>query len=368
MSESADPLPQLLQTWSELCQAGFSAVWESYNKWAHSMEAYQVGQSQVGQTPGDTIRHHGRTKLIHYHPASQQPYRVPILIIPSLINRYYILDLMPDRSLIKFLVEAGFDIYLLDWGRPSSDDADITFDAHISEYMHKAVEQVCENAGVEQVTLLGYCMGGLLTAVYTALYPERVANLINLAGPIGFDDDGIFSLMTHSDWFDADQLVDTYGNIPADLLCWVFQMIRPTSHLVRALFYYERMDDDDFVRSFAAMQTWIFDQVDFPGETFRRYIKDLYQENQLVNGLFTINDQPVQLANITCPFLNISSKQDETAPYESVIVLNDLVSSGDNDLLELRGPHVGMVAGRGAPKYFWPKLAAWLESRSGPLG
>jgi polyhydroxyalkanoate synthase subunit PhaC len=368
MSESIDPLSQLVQTWGKLSQAGFSPIWESYKKWAHSIEAYQLGQSQVSQTSGDIIWRHGRTYLIHYHPATQQQYPIPILIIPSLINRYYILDLMPNRSLIKFLVESGFNVYLLDWGRPTSDDVGVTFDAHISEYMHRAVEKVSQDTNVEQVTLLGYCMGGLLTAVYTALYPERVANLVNLAGPIGFDDDGIFSLMTRSDWFDADQLVNTYGNIPADLLCWVFQMIRPTSHLVRALFFYERMEDDDFVRSFAAMQTWIFDQVDFPGETFRRYIKDLYQENQLVNGAFTINDQPVWLANITCPLLNIGSKQDETAPYESVIILNEMVSSEENDLLELRGPHVGMVAGRGAPKYFWPKLAEWLELRSGSLG
>jgi polyhydroxyalkanoate synthase subunit PhaC len=367
MSESKDPIPQLMQSWGEMWQAGFSPVWETYNKWAHSMEAYQLGQSQVGQTPSDIFWRLGRTRLIHYRPATQQQYRIPILIIPSLINRYYILDLMPDRSLINFLVQAGFNIYLLDWGRPSLEDANITFDAHISEYIHKAVEKVSEDAGVEQVTLLGYCMGGLLTAVYTALYPERVANLVNLAGPIGFDDDGIFSLMTRSDWFDADQLVNTYGNIPADLLCWVFQMIRPTSHLVRALFFYERMEDENFVRSFAAMQTWIFDQVDFPGETFRRYIKDLYQENQLINGLFMINNQPVRLGNINCPFLNISSKEDETAPYKSVIILNEMVGSEDNDLLELRGPHVGMVAGRGAPKYFWPKLAEWLKLRSGSL-
>lgn len=367
MTGSNEPIPQLLQTWGELWQAGFSPVWESYNKWAHSMDAYQLGQSQVGQTPGDIIWRHGRTRLIHYHPATEQQFRIPILIIPSLINRYYILDLMPDRSLIKTLVAAGFNVYLLDWGRPSAEDVDITFDAHISDYMYQAVEKVCQDADVEQVTLLGYCMGGLLTAVYAALYPERVANLVNLAGPIGFDDDGIFSLMTRADWFDADRLVESYGNIPADLLCWVFQMIRPTSNLVRALFFYERMEDQDFVRSFAAMQMWIFDQVAFPGETFRRYIKDLYQENQLVNGRFTIDDRTVQLATITCPLLNISSRQDETAPYESVVILNDLVSSEDNELLELQGPHVGMVAGRDARKYFWPKLVEWLEFRSGSL-
>lgn len=370
MSEANAPLAELMQTWGTLWQTGFAPVWESYQQWAHSLEAFQLGQSQVGQTPGDTIWRYGRTHLIHYHPttarpATTPPYRIPILIIPSLINRYYILDLMPDRSLVKSLVEEGFDVYLLDWGRPSIADATITFDEHITGYIHKAVTQVCQDANVEQVTLLGYCMGGLFAAVYTTLFGDRVANFVNLAGPIGFDDDGIFTLMTRADWFNADQLVETYGNIPADLLCWVFQMIRPSSHLVRALFFYERMEDRDFVRNFAAMQTWVFDQVAFPGETFRRYIKALYQENQLVNGSFTIHEQIIQLADITCPLLNIGSRQDETAPYQSVIILNELVSSEDNELLELRGPHVGMVAGSGAPKYFWPKLADWLRPRSG---
>lgn len=362
-----DALPQYWASWRDLWESGFDTIWENYRIWAHSVEAYQLGQSQVGQTPADKIGDFGRTHLLRYRPLVDVRYQIPVLIIPSLINRYYILDLMPDRSLIRTLVESGFVVYLLDWGRPTTLDVQMTLDAHVQDAIDFAVNRVCLDAGVEQSTLLGYCMGGTFAAMYAALLPDRVANLVNLAGPISFHDDGIFSLMTRSDWFDADQLVDTYGNIPAALLCWVFQMIRPTSHLVRALFLYERMDDQDFVRSFAAMQTWIFDQVDFPGETFRRYISDLYQENKLIHGRLKIHDQVVRLADIAAPLLNITSQQDETAPYESVKILNELASSEDNQLLELRGPHVGMVAGSGAPKYFWPKLSEWLAHRSGPI-
>ena len=141
-----------------------------------------------------------------------------------------------------------------------------------------------------------------------------------------------------------------------------FQMIRPTSNFVRAMIFYERMTDEAFVRSFAAMQTWIFDQVDFPGEAFRRYVKALYQDNALVKGQFTVAGRQVDLGSIEVPLLNIASAHDETAPGPSVAVLNDLVCSAENEQLMLTGPHVGMVAGSRAPQKLWPALSGWLAA------
>ena len=242
----------------------------------------------------------------------------------------------------------------------------MTLDDHIVRYVGAAIDHTRAVAGSSQVSLLGYCMGGTFAAAHSALFPEHVANLVNLAGPIAFDDDGIFALMTRNDWFDADQLVDTYGNIPASLLLTTFQMIRPTANYVRALLLYERLEDDDYVRSFAAMQRWIFDQVDFPGEAFRRYIRAFYQENQLAQGHFHVDGQRVDLGQIRAPLLTIASPEDETAPYPSVVVLDGLAGSADKTLLEQRGPHVGMVAGRSAPRRLWPALSDWLTARSGP--
>ncbi|MCI0399340.1 MAG: alpha/beta fold hydrolase, partial [Chloroflexi bacterium] len=255
--------------------------------------------------------------------------------------------------------------YMLDWGRPAPADAATTLDEHLTGYLAQAVAAVQADTQAGPVSLLGYCMGGMFVAVYASLFGAQVANLVNLAGPIGYHDEGIFSLLTRAEWFDPDRLVDTYGNVPAELLCWTFQMIRPTSHLLRALALYERMGDSDYIRSFAAMQTWIFDQVDFPGEAFRRYVKALYQQDQLVNDRFTVDGRPVHLRDVTCPLLTIASEHDETAPCRSVAVLNDLVSSRDKTLLTLKGPHVGMVAGSKAPVHLWPPLANWLVARSG---
>ena len=136
---------------------------------------------------------------------------------------------------------------------------------------------------------------------------EQVAGLVNLAGPINFHDDGIFSTLTRSEWFDADKLVDTFGNIPASFLCTTFQMLHPTSHLLRILKLMDRLEDLDYVQSYAAIQTWIFDQIDFPGAAFRQTIKDLYQGNQLINNQLIMAGQPIRLDNITCPVLTASA-------------------------------------------------------------
>jgi polyhydroxyalkanoate synthase len=357
---------ELIESWGKLWQTGFAAVWQGYAQWFQSVQAYQMGRSLVGQTPARQVWQSGRVKLIRYIPTTATQCPIPVLFVPSLINRYYILDLLPERSLIKHLVSQGLNVYLLDWGRPTPADAAMTLDEHLTHYLHDAVKVVQADSQVPALSLLGYCMGGMFTAVYTALYQEHILNLVNLAGTISYHDDGIFSLLTRSAWFDADRLVETYGNIPADLLCWTFQMLRPTSHLARALSLYEHMEDSDYVRSFAAMQTWIFDQVDFPGEVFRRYIKALYQENQLVKGDFTVDGRSVNLGSVTCPLLNITSEHDETAPCESVKILNDLVSSRENNQLVLKGPHVGMVAGSKAPQHLWPALSDWLTTHSTP--
>ncbi len=364
MTDSVDALGQLWRQWYDLWQTGYAAVWQSYAQWMGSLHAYHLGQSQVGQTPADEVWRMGRARLLRYRPTAAQLYPIPVLCVPSLINRYYILDLLPERSLMHYLVSLGLDVYMLDWGQPAAADAGISLDDHLSLYLHQALDAVLARSGAAQATLLGYCMGGMFAAVYAALDGSRVANLINLAGPINYHDEGIFSLLTRADWFDADKLVAAYGNIPAALLCATFQMLRPTSHLLRALYLFEQMDNDDYVRSFAAMQTWIFDQVDFPGAAFRRYVQALYQENQLVHFRFTVHDRLVDLGRITCPVLSIASEQDETAPARSVTILNDLVGSPDQELLMLKGPHVGMVAGRSAPKYLWPPLGAWLTAHS----
>lgn len=362
---------RLTEEWATLWQSGFRAVWEAYLRWWQMADVAEMVRQEVGKTPSTEVWSQDRVKLHRYRPTTASQYAIPVVCVPSLINRNYILDLLRGRSLVAYLVSQGLNVYMLDWGNPAPEDKTLTLDDHIAGYLPGAVAAACQQSGASQVILLGYCLGGTFAAIYANLFKDQVAGLVNLAGPINFHDNGIFSTLTRSEWFDADKLVDTFGNIPASFLCTTFQMLHPTSHLLRILKLMDRLEDLDYVQSYAAIQTWIFDQIDFPGEAFRQTIKDLYQGNQLLNGQLIIAGQQIRLEAITCPVLTIASRQDETAPGDSVAVLHERVSSLDRQLLLLSGPHVGMVAGRKAPKNLWPHLAAWLVAhnfREGGLG
>ena len=355
-------MDDLLERWARLWGAGMAEVWRSYRAATDTIRA--TGRALVAQTPARTIYTDGCLRLLHYTPqtATQRP--IPVLCVPSLINQYYVMDLAPERSLVGALLKRGLNVFMLDWGTATEADRARPLDDYITGRLGRCVEVVRREAGADAVALLGYCIGGMMAAVYTVLRPSEVAALVNLAGPINYHDDGIYSVWTRPEYLDADLLVDTLGNIPAELLNFTFHMVRPTDELLRALDYWERRDDETFVRHFAAMQLWTHDPTPFPGEAFRKYIKDLYQRNALMDGTFTIGGQPIDLSRITAPTLTIAARRDHIAPWASVAVLHERIRSADKQLIVLESGHIGMVVGASAKEQLWPQLGAWLEQRA----
>lgn len=355
-------MDDLLERWARLWGAGMAEVWRSYRAATDTIRA--TGRALVAQTPARTIYTDGCLRLLHYAPqtATQRP--IPVLCVPSLINQYYVMDLAPERSLVGALLKRGLNVFMLDWGTATEADRVRPLDDYITGRLGRCVEVVRREAGADAVALLGYCIGGMMAAVYTVLRPSEVAALVNLAGPINYHDDGIYSVWTRPEYLDADLLVDTLGNIPAELLNFTFHMVRPTDELLRALDYWERRDDETFVRHFAAMQLWTHDPTPFPGEAFRKYIKDLYQRNALMDGTFTIGEQLIDLSRITAPTLTIAARRDHIAPWASVAVLHERISSADKQLIVLESGHIGMVVGASASEQLWPQLGAWLEQRA----
>ncbi len=352
----------LLERWAVLWSLGLQQVWERYAAAQDTILAQ--GRALVGQTPAEVVYTEGRLRLLRYTPQVPNPMPVPLICVPSLINRHYVMDLIPERSLVGYLLAQGIDVYMIDWGTANALDRYRPLDEYITGLLRRCVGVVQRASGQESVSLLGYCMGGMLSAVYTALYPHDVAALVNLAGPVDYHDDGIYSLWTRREWLDADALVDTLGNIPAGLLNATFNMVRPTNELVQALNYWQREHDEAFMRRFAAMQVWLNDPTPFPGEAFRRYIKDLYQDNLLVRGAFTVRGEPIDLHTITTPALTIAARQDHIAPWRSVTVFHDLIRSEDKTVIVLESGHIGMVIGSDAHTKLWPQLGAWLAARS----
>ena len=321
---------------------------------------------EVGQTPYDVVYRENKLRLLHYHPRVKKVQPIPLLIVSPMINRYYILDLKPGRSLVEYLLERGIDVYMLDWGIPGPEDRHLTWDHFIQVYLHHCVERAAEAARGREISLLGYCMGGTMATMYAALHPGQIKNLINLAAPINFKDEGLLSLWTDKAYFNVDRLVDVLGNIPPELMQSAFQMLRPTGQISKMVSFFDRMHDQDFVDLFLAMEQWVNDNVPFPGEAFRKYVKDCYQENLLVRGKLRIDHQVVDLKKITCALLVIVAEKDHICPPASGAVLLDLAGSRDKELIALPGGHVGIVSGGGAYRYLWPTIGEWLSKRSSP--
>lgn len=352
----------LFARWDALWRLGMRQVWENYLTAQNTI--LDLGRTLVAQTPSTVIHTEGRARLLHYEPVVKQPHAIPLLCVPSLINRYYVLDLTPERSLVRHLVAQGIDVYMLDWGTANDIDRHRSLDEYITGVLRRAILAVQDVSEQAQVSLLGYCMGGMMAAVYTTRRPHDVANLVNLAGPFNYHDDGIYSIWSRGDWVDIDLLVDTVGNIPPNLLNLAFNSVRPTNELLQAINYWERATDPGFMQRFAAMQLWLNDPTPFPGEAFRKYIKDLYQRNLLLQGQFTIAGQTIDLSTITTPTLTIAARHDHIAPWRSVVVFNDVIRSADKTAIVLESGHIGMVIGSDAREKLWPQLSDWLAERS----
>jgi polyhydroxyalkanoate synthase len=325
-----------------------------------------AGPMPVAQTPSDVVATENKLRLLHYHPVAEQSHPVPLLIVPSLINRYYLLDLVSGRSLVEYLVGRGIDVYMLDWGVPGPEDRSTTFDHYITGYLRRAVQRVRSLSGQARINLLGYSIGGTFTAIFSALYGHYVHGLVQLAAPINFHDSGIISQWTRKERFNVDLLVDTLGNMPAELLQASFRMLTPTLQIMQQIALANQIGDSQAVQDLLALQTWISDGVSFPGEAYRTYVKDCYQENYLVQGKLIVGGKRVDLGQIACPLLTITAAKDWICPPESVAVLNDLVASADKNVLELPGGHVGIVVGRRAAEDLWPRLADWLIAHATP--
>jgi polyhydroxyalkanoate synthase len=323
-----------------------------------------------GITPAEVVYEEDRLKLLHYQTKHPRRYRTPLLFVYALVNRPYILDLKQGRSVVAHFVERGFDTYLLDWGLPADADRHLKLDDYINGYLVNVAEYLRERTGVKPLNILGYCMGGTMSAMFAALHPDRVRNLILLAAPIDFATrDGLLNVWTQSDNFDVDQFVDVFGNCPAEFLQASFLLLRPVQNLIqKPIDLYEHLDDEKYLEDFFTTETWLQDNISVPGEVYREFVKYLYQQNRLTQGRLRIGKRIARLAHITCPILNLMAGQDDLVPCAQSAPFNDFVGSQDRQSLTLPGSgHIGLAIGSRAQRDVWPRACDWLAKRSDAL-
>lgn len=318
----------------------------------------------TGCTPKDLLRARGPARLFHYRATEAELYRVPILIVMATTNRGYILDLAPGQSLVEFLLGQGYDVYMLEWEAPRPEEKNLDVYDYALDFVPQAVADVKAHTGEPDVTLLGYCAGGMLSCIYAGVHPENIKNLVVFTTPVDFQQMELFSAWSDKRFFDVDQLVDTLGNIPPELIYSAFDMLRPAARLVGQIRLWDNMWNDEFVKSYRMFDRWGVDALPLPGEYFRQMVREFLWENRLVTNSLTLRGQRVDLSRITMPFLHVVAEHDHIVPRGASKPLIGLIGSQEKEEMVLKGGHVSIAAGANAVRRMWPAVNRFLAERS----
>jgi polyhydroxyalkanoate synthase len=322
-----------------------------------------IDEIKIGHTEKELVYQDGKRKLYRYSQRVRKVSPVPMLVVYALVNRYTMLDLQPNRSLIRNLLDQGQDVYIIDWGYADRMDRFMTMEDYIDGFINDCVDFIREQHKLKAINLLGVCQGGTFSTIYAALYPEKVKNFIPVVTPIDFDTKGsLLNIWASS--FDADLMVDAYGNVPGDLMNQAYTMLQPfTLSIQKYINMVGIMEDSEKLADFLRMEAWIFDSPDQPGETLRQFLKDFYQGNKLVKGEFKLGNRRVELKNITMPVLNVYAEFDTLVPPASSKVLLKHVGSKDAQEVTFPVGHIGMFVSGKTQKSLAPKIAEWLNDR-----
>jgi polyhydroxyalkanoate synthase subunit PhaC len=321
--------------------------------------------TRIADTPYEVVYEEDRVKLKYYKPVTDTKFETPLLVVYALINRETMLDLQPGRSVVETFSKSGIDLYMIDWGYPTRKDRYLTIDDHVNGYMDNIIDFICEKHHVDKINLMGICMGGTFSVIYSALHPEKIKNLVTTVTPTNFDtEQGLLHIwMKH---LDVDGLVDSLGNMPGDMMNLGFLLLNPARLIIdKYVGFMEHMDNKDFVENFVRMEKWIFDSPDVPGETFRQFVKDLYQKNLLIKNELVVGDSRVDLGNITMPLLNFYGLFDHLVPPGACELLTGKVGSTDTQDVRLDTGHIGIYVSGKCQKEFAPRIVRWLMARDG---
>ena len=315
-------------------------------------------------TPHDVVQEMDKTRLLHYKPLTDKQHKTPLIISYALINRYHILDLQPEKSWVRNLVQQGFDVDMLDWGSPTAMDKYLDFDDYVNGYLDGAVEFIKNEASVEKVSLQGYCTGATLATAYTTLHPESVKNYIATAPVIdGWRDTTVISNLAKN--MDVDKMVETIGNMPPEFMYYCFSVLKPFEQgIEKYVEFFKNIDNKKYVDNFLRVEKWLSDTPPIPGELFKQWIKDIYQDNLLIQNKMYVNNRHIDLKKIDMPIFTQVAVGDHLVSPECSMPLHYAVGSEDKTLRMYPTGHVGMIASSLSQKKVLPELGQWLLERS----
>jgi polyhydroxyalkanoate synthase subunit PhaC len=357
--------------------------------------AYVVGRN-VAITPGEVILRNHLIEVIQYTPSTAQVQPEPVLIVPAWIMKYYILDLSPGNSLIKYLVEQGHTVFVVSWRNPSASDRELGMDDYLDMGIMAAIEAVSQVVPGQRLHAVGYCLGGSLLSIAAAAMArdqdERLATITLLAAQTDFTEPGELALfiddsqvsflediMWDQGYLDNQQMAGTFQLMSSNSLIW--------SRMLKDYLMGERTPVND-------LMAWNADGTRLPYRMHAEYLRRLYLHNDLACGRYLVQGRPVALGDISCPIFCLGTARDHVAPWRSVFKLHLLTDAELTFVLTSGGHNVGIVNPPGVPHRsyqaltrahddphidpetwlaaapahegsWWPCWAAWLQARSG---
>lgn len=341
------PLQNMPQLWQQM--------WAQWTK-----QLAQFPQPDFIHCEKEVVYTENKLQLYHYKPLKKKLNPVPLLVSFAMVNRPYILDLQPDRSLIRALLEAGVDVYLIDWGYPTLEDKDLRLEDYVLKYLNNCVDFVATASKKKAINLLGVCQGGTLSLCYSALFPKKINKLITMISNVDFHtpDNTLTELAKN---MEMETITEFYGNMPGWLLNQVLFSLKPTaSHWLKYKHAMQETENQEKTANFLRMEHWIWDTPDQAGSAFVQYITQFYQQNLLIKDEIYLDGKQVRLTNITMPVLNIYALKDDIVPASAAKSLKNYIPAENYSEETFAGGHIGIYVSRKAQEEIPPKIAKWL--------
>ncbi|NCF18543.1 MAG: alpha/beta fold hydrolase [Haliea sp.] len=314
-------------------------------------------------------------------PIERKQHAVPLVLVPPLGVTTETFDLLPQRSLVRYMVAAGFKVYLVDWGKPRKEHAHLGLIDYSYDMMSTALAKIRKHSGSEDLSLMGWCMGGLLCLLYQGqVKDQHVRNIITVASPIDLETGkGVISAVAGvAQALDGPaQLVSNYSNLrlntldparlslPPWMTTLVFKMTDPVGSVTTYLDLVTRMGDREFVESHSTTSDYLNNMLRYPGGVFKDMSGRVVTDNQWAKGRVTIGDHVAELDKIQSSLLAFAGENDALVPPEVAAKIVDVVASKDREFRTAPGGHMGVIIGSKAQNAVWAESAEWLAERSG---
>ncbi|OZG70663.1 alpha/beta hydrolase [Hahella sp. CCB-MM4] len=368
--------------WSE------KVLWGTLN----ALERYLYSENFIvaNLTPYEEIYRDGIMSVRHYLPleeseitvgddvipVSPRQHRVPLVLVPPLAATSMIFDLLPQRSVVRFFLAQGFDVYLIDWGEVTEDHSHLSLETYVMEWMPAALQSIRNHSGEQEVSFFAYCMGGLLTLMYAAASEdEHIRNLVTVASPIDMHQSGLAgrvlslvyrpaNIVSRLLNFSLLDLPARYLHIPGWLNSLAFKLTNPMGSVISTLELLVNFWDREFVTSHTTVSQWFDEMVDYPGQTIKEMLVKMGLENQMAKGRMTMGQTSAEFSSIQCSVLAFAGDSDKLVSIKAAHKVIDIVSTEDKEFCVVPGGHAGVFAGSSAPQNTWTLSAEWLGQRS----